>query len=73
MPFIHGEKKCPLSTVLLEFISSTLVSLLIMSHGNKVVFHDIQVRQLGMEVRQLASVRPITVLNGNSGSAGIFK
>ncbi|CAL9180760.1 unnamed protein product, partial [Musa hybrid cultivar] len=29
-----------------------------------------QVRQLAMEVRQLASVRPITVLNGNSGSAG---
>ncbi|URE44361.1 hypothetical protein MUK42_25732 [Musa troglodytarum] len=29
-----------------------------------------QVRHLAMEVRQLASVRPITVLNGNSGSAG---
>ncbi|XP_072964254.1 uncharacterized protein [Typha angustifolia] len=30
-----------------------------------------QVRRLAMEVRQLASARPITVLNGNSGQTGV--
>ncbi|RZS00156.1 hypothetical protein BHM03_00029823 [Ensete ventricosum] len=30
-----------------------------------------QVRRLAMEIRQLASARPITVLNGNSGSGAL--
>ncbi|RWW18011.1 hypothetical protein BHE74_00046442 [Ensete ventricosum] len=33
--------------------------------------NECQVRRLAMEIRQLASARPITVLNGNSGSGAL--